>query len=232
MWTGGREDDVHPHLCAMNGWTAIVPIKPCSMRKTRLAGALDVADRTALTQWMLCKVLDVLAATPGVARVQVLAVEPPPGWSGGWTIDRGRGLNLELDAACAAAAGPVMVVFPDLPGLCTGDVTALADAAKGRGIAIAPDRHGRGTNALALASMHGPRGDFRMGFGPQSLARHSGRAGMRGTLVNRPGLALDIDTPADLAAASAAGWLHGAPEQGLVNPAPTGFHLVAASQTL
>jgi 2-phospho-L-lactate guanylyltransferase len=65
------------------------------------------------------------------------------------------------------------------------------------GVAVVPDRHGTGTNALVIS----PPGSFAPSFGPDSLERHL--AGARdAALVHRvenvPSLALDIDTPADL----------------------------------
>jgi 2-phospho-L-lactate guanylyltransferase len=66
-------------------------------------------------------------------------------------------------------------------------------------VAIVPDRHGTGTNALLIA----PPGSFAPSFGPGSLERHVQTARDAG-LVQRveavPSLALDVDTPEDLAA--------------------------------
>ena len=66
-------------------------------------------------------------------------------------------------------------------------------------VAIVPDRHGTGTNALAIA----PPDAFAPSFGPGSLERHVSAARDAG-LVHRvepvPSLALDVDTPEDLAA--------------------------------
>ena len=69
----------------------------------------------------------------------------------------------------------------------------LADAGLG-GCAIAPDRHGIGTNAIALAPGH----IFRFAFGAASLGAH--RAQGSHVLVDREGLMFDLDTPGDLAA--------------------------------
>ena len=67
------------------------------------------------------------------------------------------------------------------------------------GIAIAPDRGGHGTNGLYL-----PAGlDFTCRFGARSRVRHEAEArrfGIEPAIVVRPGLAFDLDTPADLRA--------------------------------
>ena len=63
---------------------------------------------------------------------------------------------------------------------------------------IVPDRHGTGTNALVLS----PPDAIAPSFGPGSLARHvaaAEQAGVPHSVEDVPGLALDVDTPADLA---------------------------------
>jgi 2-phospho-L-lactate guanylyltransferase len=74
----------------------------------------------------------------------------------------------------------------------------MMDAGRKAGMAIAPDRHGTGTNGLFL---HLPTG-FLPSFGPGSLERHVAAAtslGCQPAIVRRMGLALDIDDHADLA---------------------------------
>ena len=64
-------------------------------------------------------------------------------------------------------------------------------------VAIVPDRHGTGTNALALA----PPDVFAPAFGPDSCARHVSRArasGISFALERVESLALDLDTPEDM----------------------------------
>jgi len=76
---------------------------------------------------------------------------------------------------------------------------ALASAA--RSVTIVPDRHGTGTNALLLS----PPDAIDPSFGPGSRDRHvaaAERAGVPHRVQEVPGLALDVDTPGDLAALS------------------------------
>lgn len=171
-------------------WTAIVPIKPPDARKTRLAGGQ--IDRRELSDRLLDHVLSTLQGHCDIARVMILSEQPREGFP--WIQDRGRGLNGELEAARAALAGAdVLVMHADLPLVEGADVSELLRVAALHGGAFATDRHRTGTNALAL------RRDlpFAFHFGPGSCALHAAQLNANAA-VERPGLALDIDTPDDL----------------------------------
>jgi len=174
-------------------WTAVVPLKQGSDRKTRLAGVLSRAERIALTDRMAKRLLSCLDQVPGIERIVLLAPQAVEGRA--WREDRGRGLNGELQAFRDDHPGEaVLVIHADLPTVSAGDIGALLEAAAAESIAIAPDRHGTGTNALAL-----PAGvPFTFAFGAGSRAAHERLAATRAAIVERPGLALDIDEPADL----------------------------------
>jgi 2-phospho-L-lactate guanylyltransferase len=63
-------------------------------------------------------------------------------------------------------------------------------------VVIAPDRHGRGTNALLIS----PPGLIEYDFGENSFQRHCKRAkqaGARLEVVELPSLGLDLDIPED-----------------------------------
>lgn len=191
----------------MSLWRAIVPFRAADESgegaKTRLAGRLDAKARAGLATAMATHVLDTLGRCPSVGSIMVLAPARPAFASASidWIADRGRGLNRELAAAIdAAQAGRVFVIHADLPLLDAGDIAALLDAALAAGAAIAPDHARTGTNALALVDPPG----LMPAFGPDSFALH--RALLpHVALVERQGLALDIDTPDDLDRALAAG---------------------------
>lgn len=169
-------------------WRAIVPLKGGAERKTRLAGRLSPESRLALSEDMVTHVLDVLAEMGVAARL--LSPEPRQGVP--WERDLGAGLNAELDRA-SGVAECVLVIHADLPLLAPADVAAVVAAAEEHGAAIAPDRHGTGTNALALRRRPG----FAFAFGAGSFARHR-LALPDAAIVRREGLAFDVDTPADL----------------------------------
>ncbi|MDE2563092.1 MAG: 2-phospho-L-lactate guanylyltransferase [Sphingomonadales bacterium] len=184
-------------------WTALVPIKQGGAGKSRLAGLLDGAARDRLAARMAEHVLAVLAASPRVRETVILSPERPEGWDGGWSADRGRGLNAELGAwRTGFGDGPLLVIHADLPLLAPSEVAALLDRAETAGAALATDRAGSGTNALALAD--GRALDFR--FGPDSRRLHAGQgAGM--AVVSGMGLAADLDTAEDFAFALTHGFV-------------------------
>jgi len=196
---------------------AIVPIKALTAAKSRLAAALDPAARAALTMRALGNVLAALD-TPGIAaRVVVTpdeAVLRAAEAAGALGLRQaGEGLNEGLAQgrawAVAAGAEAILIVLGDLPLLARPDVEALLDLADRPGVAVfAPDRHGMGTNAILLR----PPDALPFAFGVGSLARHRAAAAARGLAprwYDAPGTALDLDTPADLAALDAI--LAGAP---------------------
>jgi 2-phospho-L-lactate guanylyltransferase len=147
-------------------------------------------------------VLEALAGSPLVDEIVVVSEERD-------TIperlrvlpDPGHGLNaaLNLARAHAAAVGAqeILILPADLPLVTRADVNIMIESGRRDGIALACDRAGTGTNALFLPV----RSAFRFQFGADSRARHvaeAARAGRAPALVESPGLAFDVDTPADL----------------------------------
>jgi 2-phospho-L-lactate/phosphoenolpyruvate guanylyltransferase len=183
-------------------WTALVPLKPPALRKGRLAERLTPEERERLSGHLFERTVAVLGAVPAIGALHLLSIDRPDGWTAGWHRDEGRGLNPELEGVRAAlGAGPLLVIHADLPLVAPEDVAALLERAEDQGAAIAPDRHGEGTNAVALARAP----DFCFAFGLGSYALHRAQAGAAAR-VDRPGLALDCDTPDDLDRACAAGF--------------------------
>lgn len=179
----------------MSGWHAVVPIKSAGQRKTRLLGQLTGSEIEQLTERMLHHVLTVLAQSGSIEHVTLLSPHRPAGWAGEWAADGGGGLNAEIGKVTRTIPTHLLVIHADLPMVQPADIDALV-AAAADGAAIAPDRHDLGTNALALAATQ----FARFAFGPDSLARH--RALYPNiSVLRRPGFGLDIDVPADLAAA-------------------------------
>jgi 2-phospho-L-lactate/phosphoenolpyruvate guanylyltransferase len=190
----------------MTCW-AIIPVKGPDEGKRRLAGVLDDEARRRLVAAMLGKVVAAVQHARGIDRMIVVGPSRHD-LSPAITLhpDPGGGLNAALTDALAAAAGEgasrAVIVAADLPQLTRLDVELLAAAAPGK-IAIAPDRHETGTNALSLP-LPAAR-DFAFAFGPDSFARHNaaaGRLGLEVEIIAGPGLMRDIDTPDDLADAA------------------------------
>ena len=181
-------------------WTALIPIKGSAERKTRLGHRLPCDRRVVLTERLLAHAISVLDECSAIAEVRLLSDMPVATWSRSIEPDQGQGLNAELRRFAGQwDGGRLLVLLPDLPFLSAEDISALLARAEG-GCAIAPDRHGRGTNAIALAD---PRG-FPFSFGDDSFAIHLCLSGSAVHVVRRTGLAFDIDFPEDLDEAIAA----------------------------
>jgi 2-phospho-L-lactate guanylyltransferase len=178
-------------------------VKARSSGKQRLASALPEPQRTALIEAMLEHVLAAVRAAP-LAGVLILSPDGEPLPQATHVLrDRGTGLNTALELAVpellALEATRLLIVFADLPLLACEDLVALERATEACGVALAPDHTGTGTNALGLALPT----TFRLQFGAGSCARHqleAARIGRPARLVRRPGLAFDVDEPADLEA--------------------------------
>lgn len=186
----------------MTCW-AVIPAKPFKDSKSRLSGALDSAGRERLVEAMLRHVIAAAEGAGPIART-ILAGSPGAGFSVGLPMldDPAAGLNPALQSALDHVAGAgidrILVVAGDLPQLTSHDLALLALAPAGI-VAIAPDRHETGTNALSLP-LPAARG-FSFAFGADSFARHkteAERLGLRVEIVHSPGLARDIDEPGDL----------------------------------
>lgn len=177
--------------------SVIIPIRPFGEGKTRLAGVMDVTARARLAERMFHHVV-AIATTVGQTTVvghhmpMLLGDER-------FVEDAGAGLNRALDMAALTVHtdAPALALFADLPLLGREDILAMTALLGQADVIAAADRHGRGTNALLLARP----GLIPYGFGPDSLARHRALAearALRFAIVQRRGLATDIDTPSDL----------------------------------
>jgi 2-phospho-L-lactate/phosphoenolpyruvate guanylyltransferase len=176
-------------------WTAVVPLKQTDAVKSRLGDVLPVDARTDLVESMVRHVLGVLRCVPEVGRIVLLTTHHPLWWDGEWADDGAASLNDALaNWRASDGTGPIVVMHGDLPYLSSMDVQALLDAATQAGAAMATDTHGTGTNALAIADAR----PFTFQFGPGSRKAHAAAGQL--ICLDRPGLARDIDTPADLAA--------------------------------
>jgi len=174
-------------------WVAILPIKPRGQRKSRLAAAPDL-DGEAIAARLLEHVCAVVTTHPAIAETILLAQKPESCGARAWREDHGRGLNAELAAARADLGGrDLMVILPDLPAVTHADIDRLIAAVGPVGAALAADRHGLGTNAVALRAGI----PFTFHFGPASLAAHRAAAPAGARIVTTPGLGLDVDTPED-----------------------------------
>ena len=187
---------------------AIVPVKPLRRGKSRLAGTLTEDERAELNRTLLQHTLKTLSDLKEVEEVLVVSRDPQA-----LTLARNYGartvredgqpqLNTALKRATVIAqvyaTQGVLVLPADLPLVSREDVVALIERAGDPPVVvIAPDRHGKGTNALLIS----PAGLIEYDFGEDSFQRHCDRAkkaGARLEIVNLPSLGLDLDLPEDL----------------------------------
>lgn len=202
----------------MGGAIAIIPVKRFGAAKQRLLEMLDRRQRVALVAAMLSDVLAAVGRAELVERVIVVTGERRAerialGQARRVTVgvevlrdpsDLGHSEAATLGIVRAKALGTECAVL--LPGDCPLLDPAELDAAlrrqrRGR-VAVVPDRHGTGTNALLLA----PPDAIGPAFGPDSCARHAQRGRKAGYAVEvepLDSLGLDLDTPDDLTALTA-----------------------------
>jgi 2-phospho-L-lactate guanylyltransferase len=187
---------------------AIVPVKPLRRGKSRLAGTLSEDERAELNQSLLQHTLQTLTDIKELEQVLVVSRDPHA-----LTIARQHGartvredgqpqLNTALTRATVVAkvhaTRGVLILPADLPLITREDVLTLMErASEPPVVVIAPDRHGKGTNALLIC----PSGLINYDFGENSFQRHCERArqaGARLEIVDLPSLGLDLDLPEDL----------------------------------
>ena len=188
-----------------------MPIKSLGNAKQRLAAALERGSRRTLVQAMFSDVLGALRRTASIDAIVVVTDDVvaeslatgdriavlPDGREAGQSHATEIGISYARDHDFER----VLLVPGDTPLLDPVEIEEmLARCARdGVAVAVVPDRHGTGTNALLIS----PPGALSPSFGADSLERHLSLAREQG-LVHRvehvSSLELDIDTPADLAA--------------------------------
>lgn len=187
---------------------AIVPVKPLRRGKSRLASVLADDERVDLNRRLLSRTLDTLTTMPDIEHVLVISRDPEAlslaRDHGARTVqeDGAPKLNAALQRATILAkqyaTSSVLIVPADLPLFTSTDIKTMLERGKNPPVVVvAPDRRGRGTNALLV----NPAGCIQYDFGPDSFARHCRQAeqiGARLEIVELPSLALDMDLPEDL----------------------------------
>jgi 2-phospho-L-lactate guanylyltransferase len=186
-------------------------MKSLANAKQRLGQALERGSRRTLVQAMFSDVLGALRRTEGIDGIAVVTDDVvaeslargdrvavlPDGRENG----QSHATEVGISYAGEHDFDRVLLIPGDTPLVSPVELEELLARCDRDGISvgIVPDRHGTGTNALLIT----PPDLFAPSFGPESLDRHVGLA-RAASLVARvehvPSLALDIDTPADLAA--------------------------------
>jgi len=187
----------------------VLPVKRFAAAKKRLGLGFDEQQRQELIAAMLRDVLESVGASrmiehtivvSGEEAAQQIALDsgaeaaPDPDDAG-----HPQAALIGIDAARTRGATCVVLVPGDCPLLDPRDLDRLLTGVPDPYVAVVPDRHGTGTNALLLS----PPGAIRPAFGEGSCERHleaARAAGLPHGVERLPSLALDLDTPADLIA--------------------------------
>jgi 2-phospho-L-lactate/phosphoenolpyruvate guanylyltransferase len=185
----------------------LVPVKSLAHAKQRLASLLDQPTRTKLAQAMLSDVLETLRAWINRPEVGIVTSDP-------FAIELARQFEFQIipdhvnrsetDAIematqfCQSRGVDSTLVVPgDIPLITAFELEQILQAAPVEGSVLVPAADGRGTNA----AWRRPAGLFPLCFGNDSFKPHlsAARATQKPCVVlSLPGIALDVDNPADL----------------------------------
>ncbi len=185
----------------------LVPVKSLKSAKQRLSPVLDHAGRLALAQAMLQDVLGTLNTWTHRPEVAVVTSDPfalELAQSFGFQIIPDEANLGETDAIeratqiCESRGIEDTLVVPgDIPLIEAWELEKIVESAPAEGSVLVPAADGRGTNA----ALRRPAGLFPLRFGNDSFKPHlaAARATQKPcTVLSLPGIALDVDSPADL----------------------------------
>ena len=200
----------------------IIPLRSLHDGKRRLSGVLSPEERTMLVQRLFARTYQALRSVSRIEQVWVVSPDPELlAWTARFDalpiVQPGEGLNAGLEYArrvvlARREARSLLVMLPDLPLITTADVAAIVELAADDTVVLAPDRHGRGTNALLVPAAH----TLPFCFGVDSLRQHQAAAeALRLTIqmYRAPGTAFDLDIAEEV-------WLM----EDLAGPAPPWDH--------
>jgi len=184
---------------------AIIPMKPLSKSKTRLAPHMTEEQRYALVVGMLRRVLGAVRGASigtywvvgGDERIKFVARN----FDAVWIEELGRNLNDTLGQAfdqVAARNAAALYIAGDLPFLKPSDLhSMMRSSRRNTNITLAPARRDGGTNAILV-----PAGlPFRPELGPRSFSKHLSTAAsleVSVAICYSPGLGFDLDISDDL----------------------------------
>jgi 2-phospho-L-lactate guanylyltransferase len=195
---------------------AIVPVKQFHLAKQRLAPQLSQAERSDLFRAMVADVLGCIRATAGIEHILIVTREPAArdlaaAVEAEILVETDGGLVPAVTQGAAAArlagASGIVIVPGDLPLAGPEDLQRVLDAhaasvtenhGTGHAVTLVADADAIGTNCLACT----PPDLIEFRFGTDSCRAHrqaARAAGVEAKVLAVPGLALDVDTPEDLA---------------------------------
>ncbi len=185
----------------------LLPVKHLALAKQRLASWFDQQARTQLAQAMLWDVCATVATLRDRLEVSLVTSDP-------FAIELAREFKFEImtdhdnpgeteaiaraTRVCVARGYDCTLVIPgDIPLVSKQELDQILAAAPEHGTVLVPAADGRGTNA----ALRRPANLFPLAFGNDSFKPHLAAAQATGKpciTLSLPGVALDVDTPADL----------------------------------
>lgn len=187
---------------------ALLPMKPLSIAKNRLAPALRPGERQAVALAMYQDVIEALFRSPTLDRIAVISADDH-------LLDHARRMNAitiretavrGLNAAAAhgthhcirAGATSLLIVLADLPLITSDEIDQIfLDLPTEPHIRLVRSHDGLGTNAL----LRQPPEVVSTRFGGRSFHDHvvaASEAGVPHSERALPGLSIDVDTIDDL----------------------------------
>ena len=191
----------------MSVWV-IIPVKPLTKAKSRLASVLTPQQRQQLAEALMRHTISVVKPISAVAGTLVISRDTKAlsiaRELGAHTVQESGApeLNHALTRATQVVIGmrgeAVLILPADLPLITREDITEMiALGARDNTLVIATDRHQDGTNAMFVR----PAGLIEYAYGEGSYQRHVRSAREAGAVVHlyeSERLRLDIDMPEDL----------------------------------
>ncbi|HZR58354.1 MAG TPA: 2-phospho-L-lactate guanylyltransferase [Terriglobales bacterium] len=185
----------------------LIPVKNLDYAKQRLASLLDQLTRTKLAHAMLSDVLEAVSACPSHPEVSIVTSDT-------FAVELARTFNFQVitDTANRSETDAIematriceqrgisstLVIPADIPLIQPSELEQVLQAAPDEGTVLVPAADGRGTNAV----LRNPANLFPLRFGNDSFKPHleAARATNRPcTVLQLPGIALDIDNRSDL----------------------------------
>ena len=185
----------------------LVPVKNLAQAKQRLASILEQPARTQLAQAMLHDVLEAVASWEHRPNVGVVSCDP---FALGLAAKFGfeviadpvnasetEAISLATHVCETRGVDFTLVIPADIPLIQKWELQRIMDASPPEGCVIVPAGDGRGTNAI----FRRPAGLIPLRFGNDSFKPHlavAKAAGKPCTVLSLPGIAVDVDNPADL----------------------------------
>ena len=188
---------------------AVIPVKNLHNAKQRLSSVLSQQERRDFFEAMVEDVLDAVVAARRVSEVFLVTRDPQAKilaarWGASVfeePCNRGHTEAVEFAAEALTNRGDsAMLTLPgDIPLVRPDEIDELIAAHRpGPAITISPARDEKGSNAVLCT----PPGALPFRFGENSFFPHLEKAravGIDPQVVPKSGIALDVDTPEDLA---------------------------------